>query len=546
MADLQDSDTWRQLTQHKKAMESRQLRELFESDPQRAQKLSLQAADLHIDYSKNLVTDDILSSLLDLARQAELEQKRDAMFAGEHINSTEDRAVLHTALRNRSGKPLVVDGQDIMPEIKRVLEHMASFADTIRNRQWLGATGKPITNIINIGIGGSDLGPVMAYEALKNYSDRSLTVRFVSNIDGSHFFEAVQDLDPAETLFIISSKTFTTDETMTNARTAREWIVSTLGEQATGHHFVAVSTNRLEVEKFGISQTNVFEFWDWVGGRYSLCSAIGLSLMVAIGPENFGRMLDGFYTVDEHFRTAPLESNAPVLLAMLGIWYENFWGSQSEALLPYDQYLSRFPAYFQQGNMESNGKRVHKDGSIVDYQTGPVIWGEPGTNGQHAFYQLLHQGTLLIPCDFIAFAKPSHMIGDHHDKLLANMFAQSAALAFGKTTEEALAEGQSQGLDDNLAPHRTFPGNRPSNTILAPELTPETLGQLIALYEHKIFVQGAIWGINSFDQWGVELGKVLAKDIYHAIKNHDSSQGHRPSDSSTTDLIQAYFRLNAK
>lgn len=541
--DIQSSNTWQDLTKHKVTIEGQRLRELFDQDPRRAESLSVTAADLHVDYSKNLIIPETVKLLLTLARQANLEQKRDAMFAGEHINTTEDRAVLHTALRNRSGKPVIVDGEDVMPEVKRVLEHMASFADSIRQGEWLGSTGKPITNIINIGIGGSDLGPVMAYEALKNYSQRNLTVRFVSNVDGSHFYEATQDLDPAETLFIISSKTFTTDETMTNATTAREWIINALGEPAVGHHFVAVSTNRPEVEKFGIDQANVFEFWDWVGGRYSLCSAIGLSLMVAIGPENFGRMLDGFYAIDEHFRTAPLESNAPVLLGLLGIWYENFWGSQSEAILPYDQYLSRFPAYFQQGNMESNGKRVHKDGSAVSHQTGPVIWGEPGTNGQHAFYQLLHQGTLLIPADFIAFAKPSHNIGKHHDKLIANMFAQSAALAFGKTTEEALAEGQAKGLPDSLASHRTFRGNRPSNTILAPELTPETLGQLIALYEHKIFVQGAIWDINSFDQWGVELGKVLATDIYKAIQSHDSSQGHRPSDSSTQSLLDAYFKL---
>lgn len=541
MANLQDSDVWQKLELHQPELANKHLGDWFRQDPQRAEQFSLKAADLHVDYSKNLITNETLELLLSLARATEVEPKRDAMFAGERVNTTENRAVLHTALRNRSGKPVEVDGIDVMPEIHRVLEHMAQFADTIRDRQWLGATGKPVVNIINVGIGGSDLGPVMAYEALKNYSDRGLTVRFVSNIDGTHFFEATQDLDPAETLFIISSKTFTTDETMTNATTARQWIIDALGEKAVGHHFVAVSTNRPEVEKFGIDQANVFEFWDWVGGRYSLCSAIGLSLMVAISPENFGRMLDGFYAMDEHFRTAPLEANAPVILALLGIWYENFWGSQSEAILPYDQYLSRFSAYFQQGNMESNGKRVRKDGTPISYQTGPVIWGEPGTNGQHAFYQLLHQGTLLIPCDFIGFAKPSHDIGEHHSKLLANMFAQSAALAFGKNEEEARAEGPAE-----LTPHRTFPGNRPSNTILAKELTPETLGQLIALYEHKIFVQGAIWDINSFDQWGVELGKVLAKDIYKAIKANDSTQGHRSEDSSTADLMQTYFELGGK
>jgi glucose-6-phosphate isomerase len=541
MIDLQHSDLWQKLKNHRQQLANSQLRDLFEQDPQRAERFSLQVADLHIDYSKNLITPETVEVLVDLARQADVEKKRDAMFAGERINTTENRAVLHTALRNRSGKAVEVDGVDVLPEVQRVLEYMAKFADTVRSRQWLGATGKPIVNIVNIGIGGSDLGPVMAYEALKNYSDRGLTTRFVSNVDGTHFFEATHGLNPEETLFIISSKTFTTDETMTNATTARAWIVEALGEPAVGHHFVAVSTNRPEVEKFGIDQANVFEFWDWVGGRYSLCSAIGLSLMVAIGPENFGRMLDGFYAMDEHFRTAPLESNAPVILALLGIWYENFYGSQSEAILPYDQYLSRFPAYFQQANMESNGKRVRKDGTPVSYQTGPVIWGEPGTNGQHAFYQLLHQGTLLIPADFIGFAKPSHDIGEHHSKLLANMFAQSAALAFGKTEEEARTEGPAE-----LAPHRTFPGNRPSNTILAKELTPETLGQLIALYEHKIFVQGAIWDVNSFDQWGVELGKVLAKGIYNAIKDEDTTQGHRTEDSSTANLLQTYLELSGK
>lgn len=545
MADLQDSDAWQQLKVHKQQITQTTLRDLFGQDPHRGQRFSVKASDLYIDYSKNLITPQTLDLLLELARTSGVEAKRDAMFAGEHINTTEDRAVLHTALRNRSGQPLVVDGQDVMPDVRRVLEHMARFADTIRGKQWLGATGKPIINVINIGIGGSDLGPVMAYEALRNYSDRSLNVRFVSNIDATHFYEATRELDPAETLFIISSKTFTTDETMTNAASARDWVTKALGDQAVGHHFVAVSTNRTEVEKFGIDQTNIFEFWDWVGGRYSLCSAIGLSLMVAIGPENFGRLLDGFYAMDEHFRRTPLEANAPVILALLGVWYANFWGAESEAILPYDQYLSRFPAYFQQGNMESNGKRVCQDGTPVGYSTGPIVWGEPGTNGQHAFYQLLHQGTHLIPCDFIGFARPSHAIGEHHDKLLANMFAQSAALAFGKTTDEAMAEAETAGKPKELASHRTFPGNRPSTTILAPELTPETLGQLIALYEHKIFVQGAIWGINSFDQWGVELGKVLAKDIYTAIKAGNADQGHRNSDSSTTHLLQTYFDLNS-
>ena len=480
---------------------------------------------------------------MQLARDAGLEAKRDAMFAGERINTTEGRPVLHTALRNRSSRPVLVDGQDVMPAVQQVLQQMAGFADSIRDESWKGATGKAIKNIVNIGIGGSDLGPVMAFEALKQYSDRSITLRFISNIDGTHFFEATQDLQPDETLFIISSKTFTTDETMTNAATARAWLVDALGDAAVSHHFVAVSTNTQAVTEFGIDAANMFEFWDWVGGRYSLCSAIGLSLMVAIGPDNFDRMLDGFYTMDEHVRTTPLEANAPVILGLLSTWYSNFWGNQTEAILPYDQYLSRFAAYFQQGNMESNGKRVTKNGETVDYTTGPVIWGEPGTNGQHAFYQLLHQGTHFIPTDFIGFAKPSHDLGEHHRKLLANMFAQTAALAFGKTTAEALAEGKDAGLEDSLSTHRTFPGNRPSNTILAKALTPETLGQLIALYEHKIFVQGAIWDINSFDQWGVQLGKVLATDIYKAIQAGDSSQGHTASDSSTDSLLQKYFEL---
>ena len=502
---------------------------------------------------------------------------RDDMFAGVKINTTENRAVLHTALRNRSlevngqSRPIIIDNKDVMPEVRKVLEHMASFANLIRSSEWKGATGQPIKNIVNIGIGGSDLGPVMAYEALKEYSGRNLTVRFVSNVDGSHFYEATRDLNPAETLFIISSKTFTTDETMTNAHSARSWIAAAVGEGGVGHHFVAVSTNTEEVTKFGIDQNNMFEFWDWVGGRYSLCSAIGLSLMVAIGQENFGRMLNGFYAMDEHFRTAPLNQNAPVLLGVLGIWYNNFWHTQTEAILPYDQYLSRFAAYFQQGNMESNGKRVAKDGTPVDYQTGPIVWGEPGTNGQHAFYQLLHQGTKLIPADFIGFANGLHdgedpaavesefSMATHHRKLMANMFAQTQALAFGKTSDqvhaEMIAAGGSEVNVDSLVPHRTFLGNRPTNTILAPKLTPETFGQLVALYEHKIFVQGAIWGINSFDQWGVELGKALAKDVYGSIKNRtadkvSNDRGDTPSnspgnsmDSSTSSLLSKFFEL---
>lgn len=542
MSRLQNTPAWQALQAHKQQLGhgDLEIKELFADDPQRAGKFSLQAADLWIDYSKNLLTSDTLRMLLELAEEADVTGLRDAMFAGQHINTTEDRAVLHTALRDRSGRPVLADGKDVMPDVNRVLKHMVEFSDSIRGRHWKGATGKPVVNIVNIGIGGSDLGPAMAYEALKRFSDRGLTVRFISNIDGTHFHEATRGLDPAETLFIISSKTFTTDETMTNAATARAWIADALGEPAIGHHFVAVSTNREEVGKFGIDAANIFEFWDWVGGRYSLCSAIGLSLMVAIGPENFGRMLDGFHAMDEHFRTAPPEQNAPMLLGLIGIWYGNFWDAQSEAILPYDQYLSRFPAYLQQGNMESNGKRVTRDGKVLGYHSGPVIWGEPGTNGQHAFYQLLHQGTRLIPCDFIGFAKASHDIGQHHAKLLANMFAQSAALAFGKTTEEAAAEGGAAGLPGTLAPHRTFPGNRPSNTILAKELTPETLGQLTALYEHKIFVQGAIWNINSFDQWGVELGKALAKDVYGAIQSRDDEKA---ADSSTGSLLKKYLEL---
>jgi glucose-6-phosphate isomerase len=542
MVTIQDGETWQALGRHQQQMQHGHLRELFEQDAKRAGTFSLQAADLWVDYSKNLLSVETMGLLLRLAKEANVEAQREAMFSGQHINSTEDRAVLHTALRDRSGQPLVVDGQDVRADVRRVLEHMGRFADSIRNGEWRGATGKPIRNIINIGIGGSDLGPVMAYEALKHYSKRELIVRFVSNIDGTHLYEATRDLDPAETLFIISSKTFTTDETMTNAASARTWVAAALGEPAVGHHFVAVSTNHEEVTKFGIDEANMFEFWDWVGGRYSLCSAIGLSLMVAIGPENFGRMLDGFYAMDRHFRSAPLEKNAPVLLALIGIWYTNFWNSHTEAILPYSQHLNRFPAYFQQGNMESNGKRVTKHGTVVSYHTGPVVWGEPGTNGQHAFYQLLHQGTEMVPADFIGFAKPlqdGDRPAEHHRKLLANMFAQSAALAFGKTAQEA----RDEGIAESLIPHRTFPGNRPSNTILAPQLTPETFGQLVALYEHKIFVQGTIWGINSFDQWGVELGKALAKDIYGAIKAGDASQGHRSDDSSSASLLSRYFEL---
>jgi glucose-6-phosphate isomerase len=536
MSDVTNSVAWQALDKHKQQFGRTHLRRLFADDPQRAESMSLQAGDWWLDYSKNLATPETVNLLLDLAHYRGVEALRDDMFAGKRINTTEDRPVLHTALRNRSDKPVLVDGQDVMPAVHAVLDHMADFSNLIRSGEWKGATGKPIKNIVNIGIGGSDLGPVMAYEALKDYSDRNLTIRFVSNVDGTHFYEATQGLDPAETLFIISSKTFTTDETMTNAATAREWMSAVVGEAGIGHHFVAVSTNVEAAVAFGIDEHNMFEFWDWVGGRYSLCSAIGLSLMVAIGSDNFGKMLDGFYAMDEHFRTAPLHQNAPVIMGMLGIWYNNFWHTQTEAILPYEQYLSRFAAYFQQGNMESNGKRVTKNGTPVDYQTGPIVWGEPGTNGQHAFYQLLHQGTKLVPADFIGFAKPLHDMGEHHRKLMANMVAQTQALAFGKTSDQVRAEG----TDEALVPHRTFLGNRPTNTLLAAKLTPETFGQLVALYEHKIFVQGAVWGINSFDQWGVELGKALAKDVYAAISNGDTNQ---VTDSSTQSLLNKFFEL---
>lgn len=528
---IDTTSTWQKLLNHKKDIEKTTIKDLFGSDAERADRFSMQVEDLYIDYSKNRLTSDTLSLLINLAREVDIEQKRDAMFAGNKINITENRAVLHTALRYKGNEAIFVDGKDVMPEVRQVLQSMSEFATTIRSGKWLGATDKPIKNIINIGIGGSDLGPQMAYEALKHYSQRNLNVRFVSNIDGTAFYEATQDIDPAETLFIVSSKTFTTDETMTNANTAKSWVTSALGKDAISKHFAAVSTNLQATKDFGIDDNNVFGFWDWVGGRYSLCSAIGLSLMVAIGPENFDDMLNGFYKMDRHFATAPLEQNAPVLLALIGIWYENFWGSQTEAILPYNQYLSRFAAYFQQGNMESNGKSITLEGAKVDYQTAPVVWGEPGTNGQHAFYQLLHQGTLLIPCDFIGFKEGLYPdLAVHHNKLIANCIAQGEALAFGKTAEQVRAEG----TPENIVPHRIFDGNRPSNTILAPRLTPNTLGQLIALYEHKIFVQGAIWGINSFDQWGVELGKVLAKNIYNEISNAQHVSNH---DGSTNNLI---------
>jgi len=533
---LTERSEWQALQAHYQQMQTVHLRDLFAADAQRGSTYTVQAVDIAADYSKNIATDETMRLLFSLARSCQVEEQRDAMFRGDVINTTEQRAVLHTALRDPSNLPILVGGSDIKPDIKAVLNKMAALSQSVRDQTWLGHSGKPVRNIINIGIGGSDLGPVMATEALKHYSDRNLTIRFVSNVDGTHLTEALRDLDPAETLFIIASKTFTTDETMTNARSARAWLLETLVDDAAiARHFVALSTNAPAVAEFGIDTANMFEFWDWVGGRYSLTSAIGLSIMIAIGPARFEELLDGFHAMDTHFKTTPLEQNLPVILAMLGIWYANFFGASSEAILPYDQYLHRFAAYFQQGNMESNGKSVTKDGQFVDYQTGPVIWGEPGTNGQHAFYQLLHQGTRLIPADFIVFANPLHALRDHHFKLVANCFAQSEALAFGKTADQVRAEG----TPEDLINHKVFAGNHPSNSLLLPSLTPHTLGQLIALYEHKIFVQGVIWDVNSFDQWGVELGKVLAKDIYDELTNQANPQ----HDSSTANLLRRFRQL---
>ena len=527
---------WKTLAGHWKTIESKHLRELFAADPRRAETFSLTACDLLLDYSKNRITAETMDLLVALAEVTELRSKIEAMFTGEKINRTEDRAVLHTALRAPRGTKVLVDGEDVMPGIHEVLDRMEDFSNRIRSGAWKGYTGKPIKNIVNIGIGGSDLGPVMAYEALKPYSQRNLNLRFVSNVDGTHIAEAVRDLNADETLFIVASKTFTTQETMTNAETARTWLLESLKDKAAvAKHFVALSTNAAEVSKFGIDTANMFGFWDWVGGRYSLCSAIGLPVMIAIGPENFRKMLAGFHAMDCHFRTAPFEKNMPVVLALLGIWYNNFFDAATQAILPYDQYLSRFAAYFQQGDMESNGKTTTQDGRRVEWQTGPVIWGEPGTNGQHAFYQLIHQGTKLIPCDFIGFAKSQNPLGDHHAKLMANFFAQTEALAFGKTAEELKTEK----TPAELIPHKTFEGNRPTNTIMAEKLTPEVLGQLIALYEQKIFVQGMIWDIFSFDQWGVQLGKVLASAILPELQGNSELK----HDSSTNRLIE-YFRKN--
>ena len=526
---------WKALEAHHDKISNVPLRTLFSDDPQRAARFTIEAAGLFLDYSKNRITEETRKLLLQLAEESGLKERRDAMFRGEKINITEKRAVLHVALRAPKGESIVVDGEDVVPGVHEVLDKMSAFSDRVRSGAWKGHTGKRIRNVINIGIGGSDLGPVMAYEALKYYSDRSMVFRFVSNVDGTDFAEAVIDLDPAETLFIISSKTFTTLETMTNAHTARDWALKGLGdEKAVAKHFVAVSTNDKEVTKFGIDTANMFGFWDWVGGRYSMDSAIGLSTMLAIGPENFRAMLDGFHQMDEHFRTAPLESNLPVILGLLTVWYTDFFDAQTMAVLPYEQYLKRFPAYLQQLTMESNGKHVTLDGERVSYDTGPIYWGEPGTNGQHSFYQLIHQGTRLIPCDFIGFEKTLNPLGRHHDMLLANVFAQAEALAFGKTPEQVKAEG----TPDWLVPHRVFEGNRPSNVLLADKLTPETLGKLVALYEHSVFTQGTVWQIDSFDQWGVELGKVLAQKIIAEIEApSDAGLQHDPS---TNNLVRRY------
>ena len=527
---------WKDLTSHYKKVKDLHLRQLFAEDPKRGQLMTAEAVGLFLDYSKNRVTKDTVELLIKLAEESGLRGRIDAMFSGKKINLTEKRAVLHIALRAPRDASILVDGENVVPKVHAVLDRMGNFANRVRSGEWKGHTGKRIRNVINVGIGGSDLGPVMAYEALKYYTDRTMTFRFVSNIDGTDFAEAVRDLDPSETLFIISSKTFTTLETMTNAQTARAWSLAGLAgdEKSVAKHFVAVSTNAAEVTRFGIDTANMFEFWDWVGGRYSMDSAIGLSIMVAIGPENFLAMLSGFRQMDEHFRTAPFERNLPVLMGLLSIWYNDFFGAQTIAVLPYEQYMKRFPAYLQQLTMESNGKHVTLDGQRVAHETGPIYWGEPGTNGQHSFYQLIHQGTRLIPCDFIAFSRPLNRLGRHHDMLIANVCAQTEALAFGKTPAQVEAEGTPEWL----VPHRVFEGNRPSNTILAKQLTPETLGKLVALYEHSVFTQGALWNIDSFDQWGVELGKVLAQRIIPELESKE--QPKLTHDSSTNNLITYY------
>jgi glucose-6-phosphate isomerase len=539
IAPLIQRPAWQALGQHYRKLQDVHLRELFRDDPGRGERLAFEAAGLYFDYSKHRVTDETMRLLFALAEEAGLRARIDAMFAGEKINVTERRAVLHVALRAPRSASIVVDGENVVPNVHEVLDRMAGFARRVRDGSWTGHSGKRIRNVINVGIGGSDLGPVMAYEGLRHFSDRNLTVRFVSNVDGTDFAEATRDLDPAETLFIISSKTFTTLETMTNAHTARKWSLDALSdERAVAKHFVAVSTNGEEVSKFGIDPQNMFGFWDWVGGRYSMDSAIGLSTMIAVGPENFNAMLAGFHAMDEHFRTAPFERNLPVIMGLLAIWYNNFFGAQTVGVFPYDQYLKRFPAYLQQLTMESNGKHVTLDGAAVDYQTGPIFWGEPGTNGQHSFYQLIHQGTKLIPCDFIGFCQPLNPLGRHHDLLMANVFAQAEALAFGKTPDQV----KSEGTPDWLVPHRVCEGNRPSTTIIADQLTPSTLGKLVALYEHSVFTQGTVWSIDSFDQWGVELGKVLAQRIIPELESAaEPKLGH---DSSTNALIRRYRQRN--
>jgi len=527
---------WKALAAHHQEIGDLHLRKLFADDPERGERMTAEDLDIFLDYSKNRITDETLKLLLRLAEQSDLQARIDAMFRGEKINVTENRSVLHVALRAPKGASIIVDGENVVPQVHAVLDKMADFSNRVRSGVWKGHTGKRVRNVVNIGIGGSDLGPVMAYEALKRYSDRATTFRFVSNVDATDLVEATRDLDPAETLFIVSSKTFTTLETMTNAQSARDWLLTGLGNdaKAVAKHFVAVSTNAAKVSEFGIDTANMFEFWDWVGGRYSMDSAIGLSTMLAIGPDNFRALLDGFHQMDEHFRTTPFERNLPVLLGLLAIWYNDFFGAQTVAVLPYDQYLKRFPAYLQQLTMESNGKHVTLDGTEAAYQTSPIYWGEPGTNGQHSFYQLIHQGTKLIPCDFIAFAQTLNPLGRHHDMLMANVFAQTEALAFGKTPEQVKAEG----TPDWLVPHRVFEGNRPSNTILVQRLTPQALGKLVALYEHSVFTQGTIWNIDSFDQWGVELGKVLAQRIIPELEsNVEPNLAH---DRSTNNLIRLY------
>ena len=536
---LTQRKAWTALKAHYKTMRALHLKKLFDDDPKRAEKFTTEGLGIYLDYSKNRITDKTVKLLIDLAKESGLRERIDAMFRGDKINITENRAVLHVALRAPKSESIVVDGKNVVPEVHAVLDKMSAFCNRVRSGEWKGHTGKRIRNVINIGIGGSDLGPVMAYEALKHYSERSMNFRFVSNVDGTDFAEAVVDLDAAETLFVVSSKTFTTLETMTNAHTAREWSVKNFGgdEKSVAKHFVAVSTNAAEVSKFGIDTANMFGFWDWVGGRYSMDSAIGLSTMVAIGPDQFRAMLGGFHEMDEHFRTAPFERNLPVLLGLISVWYNDFFGAQTVAVLPYEQYLKRFPAYLQQLTMESNGKHVTLEGKQVNYETGPIYWGEPGTNGQHSFYQLIHQGTRLIPCDFIAFGKTLNPLGPHHDMLVANVCAQAEALAFGKTAKQVKAEG----TPDSLVPHRVFEGNRPSNVLLLERLTPEALGKLVALYEHSVFTQGTVWQIDSFDQWGVELGKVLAQRIIPELQG--KAEPKLSHDSSTNALIKRYRKL---